>query len=638
MKKSERDRFQTGRIIILAIAVLYLLAGHLHLEMLWGINHLKYLPGYAPFVIALAVVVGIFTGPLTSLLGAFQFLNRKFSSLSLRTRLILVTLAAAGLFYLLRVKVHALGDGYQRIYQIERGYYFYPAEALDFFLHAAFFRLFRLFTAVPAETIYIAFSILCGIVFILLIYRLYSSIKSSDQATTLLPFLLSALGGSVLFFGYVESYSLYYPAVLLYLLFSLQYLERERYLHYGAVCLSFAILSHQSALFLLPSFLLLLLHFQRKTNVPLFHLLPAAPVIISLTILIGIEIYNRLNYSEYLRSFGENFLPLFSGEYPAFSAVHFLDLANLLLLIFPLAPLFIYLALRPGVSQVKLPDDSRWFLWAVLAGALFFLIFVDPKLGMPRDWDLFATPAAALSFVLIAFAVRRSQMGSLERFRVGYFALLFFSLWVAINASEPRQLERAESVLKLSPKGQDYGTELLAFHYRNKLNNSPKALALFQSIKGRGRNARVLSSIAQMQLELGQVNQALSTAREGLPLDSSGALHAVIGSILLRLDSVPSALPHLMKAIELSPQTARNFYLLGQAYYRLENDTAAISAFKSSLTLDPSAFPAMFSIGQAYLRQGLLDSAYVYIEAGLRLNPKDQQAWELMNFIRSQRR
>lgn len=638
MKKPKEDRFPTGRLIILVIALIYLFAGPLHLEMLWGVNHLKYLPGYSLFIFALAILIGVLDSPFSSTLNVFQSLKRKFASLSLRMRLILMTVAAVGIFYLLRVKVHALGDGYQRIYQIERGYYFYPTEALDFFLHATLFRFFRLFTTLSAESIYVAFSILCGAVFTFVLYRQYFSVKSSDQATLLLPFLLSTLGGAVLFFGYVESYSLYYPAVLLYLLFSLNYFQSGQNILPGAVCLSIAILSHQSALFLLPSFVLLALHYYRKTDAAFSGLLPAAIVAFSLLVLLALEIYNRLNYSEYLKSYGENFLPLFSGEYPALSLMHFLDLTNLILLIFPLAPLFIYLALRRDASQVKLPEGTRWFLWAVLAGSLFFLIFVDPKLGMPRDWDLFATPAASLAFVVIAFVVIRCQLGRLEQFRLGYFALLFFSLWIAVNASEARQLERAESILELSPKGQDYGTELLAFHYRNKLNNNPKALALFQSIKGKGRNARVLGTIAQMQLEMGLVNQALATAREGLPLDSSGALHAVTGTILMRLDSVSSALPHLLKAVELSPQTARSFYLLGQAYYRLENDSAAISAFKSSLALDPSAYPAMFSVGQAYLRLGQLDSAFVYIEAGLKLNPQDQQAWELMNFIRSQRR
>ena len=71
---------------------------------------------------------------------------------------------------MLRVHVHSLGDGYQRVYQVEKGYLHNPPEPLDFFLHSILYRLLNPSLGVSAESIYTSLSIIFGIVLVTGVY------------------------------------------------------------------------------------------------------------------------------------------------------------------------------------------------------------------------------------------------------------------------------------------------------------------------------------------------------------------------------------------------------------------------------------------------------------------------------------
>ena len=89
-------------------------------------------------------------------------------------------------------------------------------------------------------------------------------------------------------------------------------------------------------------------------------------------------------------------IPLFKGHpmtpgYWLFSPAHLLDIVNEFLLVTPLLPVLTILGWK---SPKAIIDDGTSLFFGVLGlGGLIFMFIIDPKLGMARDWDLFALVA-----------------------------------------------------------------------------------------------------------------------------------------------------------------------------------------------------------------------------------------------------
>jgi len=74
--------------------------------------------------------------------------------------------------------------------------------------------------------------------------------------------------------------------------------------------------------------------------------------------------------------------------YSIFSYDHLIDIINQSLLLSPL--LLVYIVFFKAKALFTNDKIETLFLAISSIGGLIFLLFVDPKLGMARDWDLFA--------------------------------------------------------------------------------------------------------------------------------------------------------------------------------------------------------------------------------------------------------
>ena len=624
----------------LVLLALFIAAGLLSIDQLWGFNNLRYFPAYFAGIFAFLVLMSLIPGISRAIYKAFQALSKNFLALPRFLQILLVAVVSLAAFYLLRVHVHAFGDGYDRIYKIERQYYFYYSEPLDFLLHAILYRGMNIFISFSGETTYIIYSIACGTAFVLTIFLFDTSGLCDDEHGPLLKWLFISLGGLQLFFGYVESYTLFYLAILLYSLFAARLLMTGKGVIATSLLFILGLSAHLTAVFFLPAYLFMA-HAVYKSDKPLSRLTRYFPVIALLAIsaiLAPLEIWTKVEYGRYITGFRDNFLPLFSlSQYSIFSLEHLFDFLNQILLVAPFSLILLIqlLFVRP---RYHLERKYRNFLMVLLASAVLFLLVVDPKLGYARDWDLFALPAAVVGAVVILVYLAKMplhRLGPQARLIVGFLPLLFLSIWILTNASEKRQLLRAENLLSLSDRSRGYGTELLAYYYHNRAHDDEKALQLLKGITGPAKNARVYGGIAQIELDMGQPNDAFNSALEGMKVDSSSPILPFFAATALsQMGNSRAAVPYYRKASELEPRNPRNLFLLGQAYYEVDSAEAAIKTFKGVIALEPGSAAAHFSVGQSYLSMGNYDSASVYIQNGLRLKPDDTQGWELMDMIK----
>ena len=180
---------RTILILLVFLLVLFFASGLIPLNTMWGFNHLLYFTN--AFIYSLMIFFLILFIPAISegLFKAFQNISDLFNKLPIVIRVLIVAVFAAVFFKIFSVHVHALGDGYQRVYQVEKGYLHNPPEPLDFFLHSILYIGLNKIATVSAESVYTSLSIFFGIIFMIAVY-LFKFQDEVDKTSATMAFSL----------------------------------------------------------------------------------------------------------------------------------------------------------------------------------------------------------------------------------------------------------------------------------------------------------------------------------------------------------------------------------------------------------------------------------------------------------------
>jgi hypothetical protein len=128
-----------------------------------------------------------------------------------------------------------------------------------------------------------------------------------------------------------------------------------------------------------------------------------------------------------------------------FSSQHLRDKLNIILLNYPVAAV---LLIAPGLRRL----EHRWFYLLALLPALLFVIFVDPKIGALRDWDLLSVAAAPAIVLTIALLTRLYHASPAKALSLS-ISLLFFAIihtggWIVGNTQPLRSYEYIRGVVR----------------------------------------------------------------------------------------------------------------------------------------------------------------------------------------------
>lgn len=451
-------------LVILGLAVLYALAGQVGVRLLWGVNFAKFLPEWwlwASTVIVIAAALPPVASVLTTVMMSAS------DKLTSARRAVLVPVIVSVAFLPFFIFFHSstpfLGDGALRINELLSGRWFLATEPGDFFLHAAFYRVLLKPLGLSAAPAYHLLSAVAGVIFLAGTYRLARYL--SQRAFLTIWLALMASGLMVLFFGYVESYSIVAALWPYIFLSALKVIDRGRG---EAVLLLLYVVSgiiHLASWWLFSGLVIGALVASRLA-------IPAAlrrtVVVWAVFLVLGIV-------SLYLASsFGWNaparhLLPLYSGIGPGLlSTDHLVNLINWFLIAG--CPGIVLLAIR---SRFAADSADTWsvrrhtlMFWAVLPALVFALVFV-PKLGGPRDWDLFSLAFFVLvpaSLTLICTTDRYLQVPSqlIAASLVGFCTMVSFA---AVNASSVASANRFEEVIEVSPSGHLYQEYIMLHNF-----------------------------------------------------------------------------------------------------------------------------------------------------------------------------
>ncbi|MDD5088826.1 MAG: tetratricopeptide repeat protein, partial [bacterium] len=467
----------------------------------WGVHSLAFLPKEA--AAAMLLLAAALWSPLGPRLA--RFLGDRLAPLTGRSAL-WYALAAALLFFGLRVSVPLLGDGplwikelawigefeahgksvpWQRILTRK--------EPLELGVHEWVFRAAAAISppgpsaessgrtsAAPslqpsfhrmAHLDYACLSIVAGAIFVWMLVR-FTRRRLELRARA--PFLLTMFsgGGMLLFFGYIENYTWASLTITACLLAALSDAFPPRRFPWRTLAtFAVAVAFHLMALMLLPAvaYLLYSLHVSGRAAPKRARLPMTRPMIfIIATLVVAMAGYLYVKGWKGWMSIIP-LLPHWSHDgYALLSLRHALDLVNLLALT-ALPALLILIFSRASRDDLPHERIQLGFLRVAAFGSALFVSLFSPNLGMARDWDLFAAalwPVLVLAAWTIArwdFGERRAEILA----GVTGFLMVVSIPFILVSVLRSPSLARYETLLQIDRSRSAYGWENLAIYFES---------------------------------------------------------------------------------------------------------------------------------------------------------------------------
>ncbi len=520
---------------------------------------------------------------------------------------VLLMLAGGALFTGLRSATHLLGDGqlHVRALHLETSLEGWANNNAPFTywiarrLHGVVGRL-----GGSQATTYQVFSILSGMLYVAIASATARTLgRSRDEKNLLLGFLLTA-GFLPIFFGYIESYALHLPVVLLYLALGIRARQRRRF-PWGAACLlGVAVSLHFSLASLIPS-LAAAAWIDRSGSdgsspgrawaakggraiLAVFSTLAIAAGILFLTGFDG-ELFRSAGSMRHFLPIGAE--PGFVHPYRLLDPRHAVDVLSQWLLVAPAALLVLSTA-----SRTRPRTDKRDEVFLALATffPLLFTFVANPEIGAFRDWDAFAFAAipmtlwAAMRFV--RGAESRDRPRAAGRLILGA-AALHTLLWIGVNAdagASERRFARLLDETNLSSHARSYGWECLGSRHWS-LGRGGPALACFEKAAvADPANPRHWNSLGMLRFDGGDPKGALNDFRRAIALDEMfPKSHYNLALAQIRLRDFRAAVGELERTVALDPSFAMAHFQLGIAYGELERWGEAAESLDRAVARSP---------------------------------------------------
>lgn len=587
-------------------------------KRLWGINHWAYFPLWLRTAV-IGLAVSVFVPQLNRKLRAFLRLTvvSVFRSLMERRRYqgwALVGTVSLLLFYLFRSKIPLLGDGFQVTESLNAGALSVNwSQPLAIWIYVASFKILGKILHPNGAAVYALISYLSGVVFI--IYALKAAILLGKEWSTRLFvfFILILMGSTQLFLGYAEHYPLLFSGILIFLFYGLKNLRGETRVLVPVVVFLVLLPLHFSSLYLLPSVLfLLIVSGKRKALVDVLRSKRTWGTLLFLVLIsVSLALY-IWKYNWYVFSY---LMPLVHGSYtgPGYTLLspsHLLDFLNQQILISPvgLALLFVFWIFKPEAPNKR--DRIFQFLLTVSAGQLAFNFLIDPGLGAPRDWDLFASVGLGYTFLtLYVFSQVAAQfeVGHLK-LRLTTVALLFTLPWILINASGDLSIARFRNLLDLDPKKSRNGHFVLAGYFDG-MGRTEEVERENRMVKEKFPEIGLVTRGMDF-LNKGELQRGYEIIIKAIELSPDFAeARAALACYCVKTGDLRKAEMELRRALKLKPEYRAAYEDLGDIYMKKGNFKEAEKCYTRAMTMGVDKPYVMNNLAILYAQSDKLEKA-----------------------------
>jgi len=602
-------------LLYLALLVVFFAASFFTELRLWGISTWGYLPLWGRL---------LFLGFGLALIPVAMKLGQEESSVSSprRSTVILSVLSAAlvaGLcFWFFRGQTHFLGDGYVNIGLLSgRMPFVVNRDFGEMQLHLWLASLLGGNTKENVLLSYQLLSVAAGILFLLLISWTALRLFQRTRDAVLFGFAVVLSGQVLLFFGYVENYSLFVLAVGCFtcvgLLAALGKVARWTIL----IPLAFAIMCHIfGVIFVLPAAYLLLAGGRMEKRIVDASWPVKLVMVLASVIIVAAALWLAMDYSLFLRISLLSFTDTrFTVEgYTLFSVAHLGDYGNLLLLLIPGLPLLLVMLWKSPVKNLSAGTDVR-FLSILAVTALTPAFIFDPKLAMPRDWDLFSFAAIPLS-ALLAYALLDRRSSPVLSRTVLILAVVLAGLSATARVTTQfvpsMALRQVEDYVDLDKVKGKQAANLVQIYYGEVRNREEfdRWGQRYLSYPEEQLIARADSLMARNRLSEALIN--LTRARQYNPMNSLP--YSRMSVIYLRLGRVGEARALLDTALGLRPGNPDA--LVGKGYFLQQegNLAEAERSYIRATEIAPERSLAWFYLARLRLTHGDTTQYVKYLE------------------------
>ena len=605
-----KDRFTNIGIfgVYYLTLLVYLIASYFPEHRAWGFNWWAYYPDWVRwtlFGIGALVPVALRFIPRTEVNNSDHTEEADTNDRKFFVYVGVITAVFGSLFYLLRTRTHFLGDGYTLLSSLasDSPLAMKTREYGESLLHIVLKNLIGGDSQTAALLSYQIISITAGLLFVVTVAMFAR--KLYERTAERVLFLLGVCTGGymLLFFGYVENYSLFVLSVLVFTLTGLMIAQGKTSRYWLLPPLFAAIFFHVLGVTLLPSALYLWIGPTRLGRTikgwrPLTKLVAAIPILVVAAI-----VFYHFYTTNYFYQFA--FVPLFENQftvegYTMFSWKHLVDFLNLLFLLVP-GLLILFVSLSGHSLRRILKQQPYIYLLILISNVLGAVFIFDPKLGMPRDWDLFSfagVPLVVAATYIILYKSRR-----LQQIRIG--ALMIFLSTVVLlprvagqcnakHALTRLQLQQEMDPVKCRP------VQAILESYCD-LTGSIQADSLLQT-HWIGRYKQVgLHDSALVIMNAAEFSAAANMLRRALAIDPFfWNAWTTLGLCLSQSGNIADAEEALNLAIGINPYNAGAYNNLGAVYTRKGKLTVAESMYLRSISLDSTNMAPFVGLTNVY--------------------------------------
>ena len=685
MEMNETDNLQTvpdRKLVWFTRAIVFLCAANLllHLvssffpeERLWGINHLAYFLPYFAFaitILGLLVLIPKVNYWLENILkNILNFIYKLTITKHKYLYFVIFSLLSVVLFWFFRTKTPLLGDGYHLTVGSLAKEAILPWEFLE---RIARFYL-RQLLAVDLVSSYALVSFVAGAIFVFFAFLTADLLGKNKFQKVFVFSILMSMGSILLFFGYIEHYSLSYANILAYVYFSIKYLKNKGGILPVALTFMLGCFLHLLTFSFFPSLVFLYL-LKSDTHTESMHISKKRVLVLSFVsaiIVVGVYLYVMICGRH--ESLLDITVPLTSAwysmpYYTLFSSSHLLDMLNEHLLISPIGLILVLsIVVIFGLGRAGFKDRIVQFLVIVMMFQLVFHFLIDPKLGATRDWDLFSF--TALGYTLLGIYLLLQLVQDERRIRYIGTILIFTSIfstlpWIMVNASAERSLKRIVNIVRLDP-ARNFKFYIYAEEYLDKIGwlnteeskkldglfrvsfplawlqrkgkeqveagNPEKTEAIFkEAVRIAPWRPSTHYNLGALYVEKGKFDLAISEFEKAIQLNYKDIIafnsYTQLGYIYFRKNQFDKAIEMYNKAIQGEIDNKENTYQnLGHCYL-LENDLdKAVLAYQEAIRSNRNFIEPHIYLGHSYLKKGMKDKAIKEYEIYLKYGQDDNQ-------------
>lgn len=453
---------------------------------------------------------------------------------------------------------------------------------------------------------------------LLLFIIMFSKRMFNSLFNRLIFILIFATGGyALLWFGYIENYSLFVMSVGAYSFVG--YLAvNEKISHYWIIIpLVLAIIMHVMGVTLIPSAIFILLtrpgpneilsRFTKLTK-GIFGI-----IVFIILMVLFVYVYNNSYF------FKLALVPIIENRftvdgYTLFSFAHLMDIFNLIVLLVPCS--IITIAYLINNKNKVLPISIRaWFL-IILTVSVFIAAFLfDPKIGMPRDWDLFSfagVPLMLLCLLSLFYLLKKEIISRTVLILALSLNLMFLIPRVFTQTSQDLALEQFQQYISWDPLKSRNAMTMLVEHYTK---DGDTVQVSIEIEKWRVNYPEWQQNrIAMKMTNDGYINEAINIYKDIIRINPIySAAYCNLGLSYMKQMNLDSAGVYLGIAEGMNPYNHRVLANLGMYHFYKENYSKAEKLFKRALDRDTLISTAVIGLLNVYKMRNEREKYYKYL-------------------------